>query len=223
MTTMPGRETPLITEEIYHVFNKGIADQNVFLNQADYDRAQDSLFYYKHITPPIKYSRLFSLHKDDRQTLLEQLEKAKENLVDLIAYCFMPNHFHLLVKQLIDRGISKYLSNYCNSYTRYFNTKRERTGPLFQGKFKAVLITNNEQLLHVSRYIHLNPYSSGIVKTIEDLKNYPYSSLTKLSTSKVESKIVLEQFKNVDDYRKFVFDNADYQKSLEIIKHQALE
>ncbi|KKU88207.1 MAG: hypothetical protein UY17_C0001G0020, partial [Candidatus Beckwithbacteria bacterium GW2011_GWC2_47_9] len=99
----------------------------------------------------------------------------------------------------------------------------ERTGPLFQGKFKAVLITSNEQLLHVSRYIHLNPYSSGIVKTIEELKAYSYSSLAKLSTSKVESRLILDQFKNVAGYYQFVFDNADYQKNLENIKHQILE
>ncbi|OGD56654.1 hypothetical protein A3E73_02050 [Candidatus Beckwithbacteria bacterium RIFCSPHIGHO2_12_FULL_47_17] len=220
---MPGREVPLVTDEIYHVFNKGIAGQPVFLNQSYYQRAQDSLFYYRHITPPIKYSRLFSLHKDDRQDLLDQLEKSRENLVDLISYCFMPNHFHLLVKQLMDGGIAKYLSNFANSYTRYFNTRNERTGPLFQGKFKAVLITSNEQLLHVSRYIHLNPYSSGIVKTIEELKAYSYSSLAKLSTSKVESRLILDQFKNVAGYYQFVFDNADYQKNLENIKHQILE
>ena len=220
---MPGREIPLVTDEIYHVFNKGIASKTVFLNQTDYERAQDSLFYYKHITPPIKYSRLFSLHKDDRQDLLDQLEKERKNLVDLIAYCFMPNHFHLLAKQLVDGGISRYLSNFCNSYTRYFNTKRERTGPLFQGKFKAVLINSNEQLLHVSRYIHLNPYSSSVVSSIEQLKAYPYSSLTKLSTSKVESSLVLDQFKNINEYYQFVFDNADYQKTLEEIKKQLLE
>ena len=154
---------------------------------------------------------------------MDQLEKSRENLVDLISYCFMPNHFHLLVKQLMDGGIAKYLSNFANSYTRYFNTRNERTGPLFQGKFKAVLITSNEQLLHVSRYIHLNPYSSGIVKTIEELKAYSYSSLAKLSTSKVESRLILDQFKNVAGYYQFVFDNADYQKNLENIKHQILE
>ncbi|MBU2052371.1 transposase [Patescibacteria group bacterium] len=220
---MPGRDTPLVTDEIYHIFNKGVAGQKVFRNQSDYERAQDSLFYYKHIIPPVKYSRLSSLHKDDRKDLLKQLEKTRKNLVDLIAYCLMPNHFHLLAKQLVDGGISRYLSNFCNSYTRYFNTKRERTGPLFQGKFKAVLITSNEQLLHVSRYIHLNPYSSSVVKSITQLKNYPYSSLTKLSTSKVESKLILDQFKSINEYYQFVFDQADYQKNLEVIKKALLE
>ncbi len=220
---MPGRLVPLITEEIYHIFNKGIASQPVFTNKFDYQRGEDTLFYYKHVNPPVKYSRLFSLHKDDRNDLLNQLEKEKKNLVDLIAYCFMPNHFHLLLKQLVNNGISKYLSNFANSYTKYFNTKYERSGPIFQGKFKAVHIESNEQLLHVSRYIHLNPYSSSVVSSIEQLKTYPYSSLTKLSTSKVESSLIVKQFKNIDEYYKFVFDQADYQKQLQGIKKLSLD
>jgi len=220
---MPGRLVPLVTDEIYHVFNKGIASQSVFTNKSDYQRGEDSLLYYKHTNPPVKYSRLFSLHKDDRNDLLKQLEKEKNNLIDLITYCFMPNHFHLLLKQLVDNGISQYLSNFTNSYTRYFNTKYERSGPIFQGKFKAVHVESNEQLLHVSRYIHLNPYSSSIVSSIEQLKAYPHSSLTKLSTSKVESSLITDQFKNIDEYYKFVIDNADYQKQLQTIKKLTLE
>lgn len=220
---MPGRLVPLITEEIYHIFNKGVASQPVFTNKSDYQRGEDSLYYYKHINPPVKYSRLFSLHKDDRNNLLNQLEKEKKNLVDLIAYCFMPNHFHLLLKQLVDNGISKYLGNFANSYTKYFNTKYERSGPIFQGKFKAVPIESNEQLLHVSRYIHLNPYSASVVSSIKQLKTYPYSSLAKLSTSKVESSLIVNQFKNIDEYCKFVFDQADYQKQLHQIKSVLFE
>lgn len=222
---MPGRLVPLITEEIYHIFNKGVASQPVFTNKSDYQRGEDSLYYYKHINPPVKYSRLFSLRKDDRNDLLNQLEKEKKNLVDLIAYCFMPNHFHLLLKQLVDNGISKYLGNFANSYTKYFNTKYERSGPIFQGKFKAVPIESNEQLLHVSRYIHLNPYSASVVSSIKQLKTYPYSSLAKLklSTSKVESGFIVNQFKNIDEYYKFVFDQADYQKQLHQIKSVLFE
>ena len=220
---MPGRLVPLITEEFYHVFNKGITSQSIFTNKSDYQRGEDSLLYYKHINPPVKYSRLFSLHQDDRNDLLNQLEKEKQNLVDLICYCFLSNHFHLLLKQLVDNGISQYLSNFTNSYTRYFNTRYERSGPIFQGKFKAVHIESNEQLLHISRYIHLNPYSSSIVSSIEQLKAYPYSSLAKLSTSKVESSLITDQFENINEYYKFVIDNADYQKQLQAIKKLTLE
>ncbi len=220
---MPGREIPLITDEIYHVFNKGSAAQLIFLNNNDYQRAQDLLFYYKHVTPPIKFSRLASLPMSDRQDLLNQLEKERKNFVDLISYCFMPNHFHLLIKQLVDGGISKYLSNLSNSYTRYFNTKYKRTGAILQGKFKAVHIESNEQLLHVSRYIHLNPYSASIIKRPQDIIRYPFSSITKLFTSKVESKLITDQFNNIQSYYQFVIDQADYQKNLQQIKKIILE
>jgi len=224
---MPGRQTPLITEEIYHVFNKGIASQPIFLNKSDYHRGEDSLFYYKHAAPPIKFSRLSSLSISDRNDLLKQLKKEKKNLVNLISYCLMPNHFHLLIKQKIDNGISKYLSDFSNSYTRYFNTKYERLGPIFQGKFKAVHIKNNEQLLHVSRYIHLNPYSASIIKSIGQLNNYQFSSFPKLSTleveNEIESNLITGQFKTIKKYKEFVSDHADYQKNLHFIKKLTLE
>ena len=87
----------------------------------------------------------------------------------------MPNHFHLLIKQNIDRDYD-ILSNLQNGYTKYFNTKYSRDGHLFQGPFKAVKIDSEEQLLHVSRYIHLNPYSSGMLNNITDLDNYEWAS-----------------------------------------------
>ena len=76
--------------------------------------------------------------------------------MEIICYCLMPNHLHLLLRQLMDGGISKFMSNFANSYTRYFNTKSKRKGPVFEGKFKAKRIETDEQLLHLSRHIHLN-------------------------------------------------------------------
>lgn len=84
--------------------------------------------------------------------------------LEIISYCLMPNHFHLLVKQVIDHGIVKCLNNFSNSYTRYFNIRHDRVGPLFQGRFKAVRIETDEQLLQVSRYIHLNPVASSLIE-----------------------------------------------------------
>lgn len=139
----------------------------------------------------------------------------------------MPNHFHFLLKQVEEEGTSKFMSNFTNSYTRYFNVKNKRNGPLFQGKFKAIRIETDEQLLHLSRYIHLNPYSSYVVKTLKDLEKYPSSSfpeyLGKSQTSLCSKEIILGQFKNLNLYKKFVFDQADYQRRLEKIKHLILE
>src|SRR3972149_9420488 len=163
---MPGRDIPLVTDEIYHVFNRGIPRQPIFLTKRDYERFMEILRYYLPVKPPIRYSKFLRLTIEQRRQFFSPTHNDLPPAVTCIAYCLMPNHFHLLLRQEIDGGISKYLANISNSYTRYVNTKMKRQGPLPQGKFKAVRIENNEQLLHVARYIHLNPYSNALVESI---------------------------------------------------------
>ena len=136
----------------------------------------------------------------------------------------MPNHFHFLIKQLKDGGITEFVSKLSNSYTKYYNTKYNRVGPLLQGEFKAVLIESDDQLIHVSRYIHLNPIASFLVK---DLKNYRWSSYPEF-TGEIKDGFcakeeILSFFKSPKDYEKFVLDQVDYAQKLELIKHQLLE
>jgi putative transposase len=224
---MPGREVPLVTNQYYHVLNRGVFSQPIFKDKKDYQRMWESTFYYQNQKPSLSYSHFLRLPARDRTEFLEKLQTQSKFLVEIIALCFMPNHFHLLLKQIQDNGISLFMANLTNSYTRYFNTKNERIGHLFQGKFKAVMIETDEQLLHVSRYIHLNPYSSYLVKNLSKLTDYPYSSLPEYigisSTNFFQKEIILDQFKSISSYQKFVFDQADYQRSLEQIKHLALE
>lgn len=224
---MPGRIIPLINNEVYHVFNRGIASQPIFLDKRQYDRALETIFYYQNVNPPIRYSKFLKLKKEERALILNSLKKQKNFIVEIIALCLMPNHFHLLLKQVRNNGISKFVGNFSNSYTRYHNIKTERSGPLLEGKFKAVRIETTEQLLHVSRYIHLNPYTSFIVRRLEDLENYPYSSLkeylNKQGPDCFPKDIILSNFKKIKDYKKFVFDQANYQRVLDQIKHLTLE
>jgi len=223
---MPGRDIPLINNQIYHVINRGIASQPVFLSRNDYLRATEIISYYQNQNPPLRYSFFLRLSPERKAEILNQLGSEKKFLVEIIAYCLMPNHFHFLLKQTKENGISLFLSNITNSYTRYLNTKKERVGPLFQGKFKAIRIETEEQLLHLSRYIHLNPYSSCLVKNLDDLFNYPYSSLSEYLNPKNLSfctkDTILENLKT-NSYKQFVSDQADYQKRLEEIKHLVLE
>lgn len=224
---MPGRTTLLVNNEIYHIFNRGVASQPIFLDKRDYQRALETLFFYQNSNLPVKYSRFLTLSLEERASLLEKLRKQKNFLVDILAYCLMPNHFHLLVKQLNDAGISKFVGNLTNSYTRFFNIKRERSGPILEGKFKSVRIETDNQLLHVSRYIHLNPYTAYIVKNLEELENYPYSSfveyLKQIDVNLCAKDIILSNFRSTDTYRQFVFDQADYQRTLDQIKHLILD
>ncbi len=224
---MPGRKIPLITDNFYHVLNRGVASQPTFKTKRDFSRAIETLRYYQNENFPLRYAQFIVISQKKRMEIREELTEAKEFLAEIIAFCFMPNHFHLILKQKIDNGISKFMSNFTNSYTRYFNFKNKRIGPLFQGKFKAVRIETAAQLLHVSRYIHLNPYSSYVVKSFKELKNYPYSSFPEyLGKSQIEicsKEIIFDDVDDILSYKKFIFDQADYQRRLEEIKHLLLE
>lgn len=132
----------------------------------------------------------------------------------------MPNHYHFILKQIQDNGISEFINKVSNSYTKYFNTRHNRVGPLLQGQFKAVRVESDEQLIHLSRYIHLNPIISFLIK---DLCKYPWSSyldFIDLKPDKIcQNDLVLSLFKNSQDYEKFVLDQIDYAKSLKEIEH----
>lgn len=209
----------------YHVFNRGVDKREVFTNKKEYLRAIMTLNYYQYSLHKIKLSRFLSLPEKEQLEYLSDY-KTQEKLVDIIAYCLMPNHFHFLLRQIKEKGISKFLADFANSYTKYFNTKHDRTGHLFQGQFKAVFIESDEQLLHLSRYIHLNPSTSSIVK-IGNLKNYPWSSLPEYLKSSsnliCNTEPVLGFFKKAKMYEEFVFDQALYAKELHFIKHLLIE
>lgn len=222
---MPYREDPLVTGEIYHLFNRGITGLQTFTNDGDYSRFTNTFKYYLSIPTPIRFSNFIRLPESRKNELLDQI--TTDTRVDILTYCLMPNHFHFLLKQKLDHGLSDYLRLITNSYTRYFNTKNHRVGPIFQGRFKAVRITNEQQLLHVSRYIHLNPYSAGLISRPADLENYPYSSFPEYLYSQV-NKIcrndqILGLFRGSGEYRDFVLDHSDHQRQLEYIKHLTLD
>jgi putative transposase len=216
------RRTVFANGEIYHVYNRGIEGVPVFTSAKEYKRAIVTLFYYSFSKPSLKLSEALKLADSLRQEFFDKL-KQLERRVEIICYCLMPNHFHFLLKQLEKGGVQKFVGDFTNSYTRYFNSRHDaRVGPIFQGPFKVVHIDTNEQLLHTSRYIHINPAVSFLVKK-EKLEDYPWSSLPEYLGKAVEEicskDIILDQFKSVDDYRKFVFEQIDYGRELERMKH----
>lgn len=224
---MPGREIPLVTEQVYHVVNRGTAGVPIFKTKRDYTRFLETMEYYQNEKPFPRFSKFLVLSTKSRGESLSSLKKLNNRLIKILAFCLMPNHFHLLVLQEKDEGVSKFLSQLTNSYTRYFNTKNNRIGPLLQGKFKAVRIEDDEQLLHVTRYIHLNPYTGFVAKTLQQLLFYPYSSLpqclNKIKSNYIEKDMILSSFKNKNLFKKFTLDQASYQRVLGQIKHLALE
>lgn len=223
---MPGRITPLVVGEIYHIFNRGIDRRQTFTNKWEYQRAINAIKFYRIANPPIRLSKFLTFEDIRKNQVLEVLQKSKP-LVEILSFCLMPNHFHLLLRQKEIKGISIFLSNFQNSYTRYFNTRHQRDGSLFLDQFKAVRIENEEQLIHVSRYIHLNPYTGFIIKTVQELNNYTLSSLPLYlkdsSNDYIERDTVLSYFKNQKEYWKFITDQSDYQRRLKQIEHLTFE
>lgn len=223
---MPGRRFPLVTDQVYHVFNRGINHQPTFTDAFEYKRAIAVIDYYRFANPPLKFSVLLKLSQENRTQILTDMKTDYSKLIEILSFCLMPNHFHFLLKQVQDNGISKFLSNFQNSYTRYFNTKNERDGAMFLGQFKAVLVETDEQLMHVSRYIHLNPTTSYVVKDFDSLLNYPWSSLPEYLNNKpkiCEISTIMEIFGKPANYERFLEDQVEYQRELSKIRHLVLE
>lgn len=219
------RKLVFVNGEVYHLLNRGVEKRQTFTQKRELQRATDTFVYYRFADLSFRFSHFMRLDKDSREIFSSKL---KDNMkqVDILAYCLMPNHFHFLVRQNIDKGISKFMANFQNSYTKYFNTKNDRVGPLFQGLFKAVHIESDEQLMHVSRYIHLNPVSSFILES-KDLEMYEWSSYQDYINTRnpgvVEVRTILDLFSDKGEYKKFVLDYADYARQVEKIKHLVLD
>jgi len=187
----------------------------LFENEREAEAFVNAVIYYSLVNPP----RSLSLEKRYK----ENVKDFDNCLVSILAYCVMPNHFHLLLKQEVDGGISKMMQRLTLSFVRFYNTLHKQKGPLFESKFKSVLIESENQLLHVSRYIHLNPTSSHLV---DDPIKYPYSSF-KYYVQGGEKKPLdfgdILRSKKRQYYEKFVYDNMEYQQALQFIKNQLLD
>jgi putative transposase len=226
---MPPRLTPLTTGEYYHIYNRGVNKQAIFSNDNNYNRFIKTSNYYQHLKPSLSLSRFLQFQSLKKQLINSFKITNSPQQVEIIAYVLMPNHYHFIIKQLTDNGISEFIRLLGNSYTRYFNTCHNRVGPVFQGPYKAKLISDNLYLLQLSRYIHLNPYVAGLV-TLDKLINYQYSSLPQyLAASQpnpntINPDIVLNQF-NPDklSYKDFCLNTSDYSDSIPTVSHLLLD
>lgn len=174
------------TGVFYHIYNRGHRKQEIFLHNKDYERTLDKIIEYK-----------------------------KKFLVNIVAFCLMPNHFHFLLQENSPGSISSFISTLCNSHSRFYNTKYETVGSLFQGRFKAKRVDKDEYLIHLSRYIHLNP--AGLFNftnqkmMIDYVLSYKWSSLPIYLSGKhseiVDQNQILEYFSKenpIADYKQFV-------------------
>jgi putative transposase len=227
---MPIRKYPLVTGQVYHIYNRGVARKPIFFGKRDYERFVELVDYYRYEDYPMKFSRF---NKMSPQKKCELINRRRRRLISLISYKLMPNHFHFLVRQFKDNGISRFVRRLCGAYTNFVNIKYERVGSLFQGRFKTVLIETEAQLLHVVRYVHINAYTGFVVKDLADLESYPWSSLREYLrsntgdesalTDKTERESILGCFDSIEAFRRFTLNEAEYKRDFEAIKHLIIE
>lgn len=201
----------------YHIYNRGIDGRRIFEDKQDY---LTFLKYFEIYLSPLE--KLNTLENPLRSNLI------KGNLhsnVKLLAYCLMPNHFHLLLTQNSQDGITRFMRQLATAYSSYFNKRYNRTGPLFQSTYKAAEVDTDPYLLHLSRYIHQNPLERGV-----PLREYLWSSYRYYLNAEPPvwlSVEILNNFfnqKNLNlSYENFVEDANDYALSLKEIKHLALD
>lgn len=168
--------------EFYHIYNRGVEKRIIFMD--DHDRARFlRLLYLCNGTKPVVY-------RSTQNLPLGEIDVG-EKIVAIGAYCFMPNHFHLLVKEITEGGIVKFMSKLLTSYSMYFNKRHNRSGALFGGEFKSTYIDTDEYMKYMYSYIHLNP-----VKIIDS--NWKVNGITDIP--KVENYLRNYYFSSYQDY-----------------------
>jgi putative transposase len=216
------RKVAFVNGEFHHIYNRGVDKRKVFLDTEDFKRFLESIR---------KFNRLDAIGSLYEQRFrekkwLEKRKKTKEKgsstpqdkslgvelpkaLVDVVCYCLNPNHFHLILKQLEDKGIEKFMQKVSTGYTNYFNKKHNRSGALFQGRYKSSHISSNEYLLHTSAYVNCNSEAHKIAEA----ENYEWCSFPEYMGKKgnlCQKQIVLGQFKDLREY--YVFAKANVRE-----------
>lgn len=223
---MPKRKEHIVTGEIYHVYNKSVGSEQLFLGEFYLNQALNRIRYYKFEVEE-KYI-LYSHYKRNipADTFIRKNSDRKNPLIDIYAYAIMPNHFHFIIKELKVGGLRFFISNFQKSYARFYNAKNKRIGVVFQGRFKIKRITNTEQFIHIVRYIHLNPVTACMF----DFKELSKSALTSyteyLGLNKykiVNTDFVLRNFASIDEFKMFHKNQVDYQRKLFMLKKLLIE
>lgn len=143
--------------EIYHALSRGVDKRKIFADNKDYFRFIHDLFEFNNQDWVNSTFYIFNKSNDIASRNIETKRKPRKLLVDVLAFCLMPNHYHLLLRPLVENGISRFMKKLNMGYAKYFNIKHKRTGALFEGRYKSILIKNESHFIHIPFYIHCNP------------------------------------------------------------------
>ena len=207
--------------EYYHIYNRGVDKRDVFLEDKEYIRFLKNLREFN--SDLIREERL-RRQTANKSELNSESELSSDNaLVEIVAYCLNPNHYHLILKQSKEKGIEKFMHKISTGYTNYFNKKYERSGALFQGRFKSIHVDSNEYLLYLSAYVNRNNFIHGYQS---DEKEWRYCSaldyLGKRDGTLCNKDVILDQFRE-KEYEDFLDKNVLYLKEKKELSNYCLE
>ncbi|MBL7045202.1 MAG: transposase [Parcubacteria group bacterium] len=193
------RKVKFVEGEFYHIFNRGVDKRIIFQDQDDLKRFFQSMKEFN-VEEPIGsiYENSFNKSKNQLENLVS---KQEQKLVNFICYCLNPNHYHFILEPLVENGVEKFMQR-IGGYSRYFNLKYKRNGALFQGRFKAVHISSNEQLLHTSVYVNLNDNIHALGSRVPKLSSWNEYTRN-INSIFCKKDIILDQFDNKEEYKKF--------------------
>lgn len=219
---MPGKNVVRVFEEggYYHVYNRGVEKRTIFEDAVDYKKFIAFLKFY--LVEQALQDLQGPTLKKDKVNLPPPSRRANNfaNEIDLHAYCLMPNHFHLFVRQNGEYSISSFMQSLITKYVIYFNKRHRRVGSLFQGKYRAVRIESEAQFTYLSKYIHRNPLPDHPTRSdLEGLQEYKYSSyrnyLKRFTQTWVKTDDILSYFSTsnlANSYRVFVEETGDISR-----------
>jgi REP element-mobilizing transposase RayT len=193
------RKQPLLNNEYYHIYNRGVDKRDIFSDKTDIRRFLESMKEFNRVEKIVSLSNL----RKSNQIALKAL--SEESLVSIIAYCLNPNYFHFILKQSVDGGIAKFMQKLQAGYTSYFNIKNSRSGSLFQGTFKSQIISNENYFNKIIGYVNKNYQIHNIPERKIDLffaGDHEYENNNFMFISKTEGEKILEIFGNEKKFKK---------------------
>ncbi|PIU77969.1 MAG: hypothetical protein COZ28_03575 [Candidatus Moranbacteria bacterium CG_4_10_14_3_um_filter_44_15] len=210
------RKKPLVNNEFYHIYNRGVDKREVFSDDHDCTRflLSMNLLNDKQDGLMIKWRDYQRCVKNANPGDFLKLNfRKREYLVDIVSYCLMSNHYHFVLKQNVEKGIERFLQKLGTSYTKYFNKKYQRNGSLFQGTFKSSHISSTGLLLRMAVYASCN----SEIHKVSPAKNYPWCSFlshARIKKNDITKKdLFLEHFRSGNDFEKYAKENIlDFQE-----------
>lgn len=209
------RKTAFVNGEYYHIYNRGTDKRTIVLDRYDADRFLQSMREFNTIEP---IGSIFENSFRDKTELGNRTPKS--SLVEIACYCLNPNHFHMLVKQISNNGISEFIKRLSGGYTNYFNKKYKRSGVLFQGKFKDRHIKRNEHLLYLSSYVNLNDKVHKLaIKSEHPLIRSSWKEYIdpQIGACICIKDIILSQFSHKEEYKKYALKTLEYIKEKKLL------